>query len=121
MRRTAILATSLLAVLSAGAMSVPTASAQDGHSLDRHVNGPLQLNVRPRSWLDAGNVVAPYSSVNPASAQGQMVSYLASPPYINMRDRFGEGDVLPDPVTNGPFIGAKPFFGPIDFNDPFRD
>ena len=76
---------------------------------------PLRLNVKPRSWLDPGNVVAPYSSPNPASAQGQMISYLANPPYINMRDRFGEG-VLPDPVTNGPFIGAKNPFGPVDYN-----
>lgn len=120
MRRTIVVAASLLAFL--GVSSV--VQAQDSRPRDEsrprdvHVNGPLRLNVRPRSWLDAGNTVAPYSSVNPASAYGQMVSYLASPPYINMRDRFGEG-TLPDPITNGPFVGARSFFGPIDYNDPF--
>jgi hypothetical protein len=79
---------------------------------------PLRLNVRPRSFLDAGNVVAPNSAPNPASAQGQMVSYLASPPWINMRDRFGEG-TLPDPVTNGPFVGATNILGPVDLDGSF--
>lgn len=81
---------------------------------------PLRLNVKPRSWLDPGNVVAPYSSPNPASAQGQMISYLANPPYVNMKDRFGEG-VLPDPVTNGPFIGARNPWGPVDYQTLFED
>lgn len=116
MRRTLVIATSLVAMLGAAGL----AQAQDGHSRDVHVNGPLKLNVRPRSWLDAGKVVEPYSSVNPASAYGQMVSYLASPPYINMRDRFGEG-TLPDPVTNGPFVGARSFFGPVDYDRPFGE
>ena len=78
--------------------------------------GPLRLNVRPRSWLDAGNTVAPYSSVNPASAQGQLASYLNSPPYRTQIDRFG-GGTLPDPITNGPFPGATNPFGPIDFEN----
>ena len=80
---------------------------------------PLGLNVKPRSWLDPGNVVAPYSAPNPASAQGQMISYLANPPYVNMKDRFGEG-VLPDPVTNGPFIGARNPWGPVDYTTLFE-
>jgi hypothetical protein len=106
MRRTSLFAASLLAVLAVGT----AAQAQDSY----HVNGPLRLNVNPRSWLDIGNTVAPYSSVNPASAYGQAVSYLSNPPYINMRDRFGEG-TLPDPITNGPFIGARSPFDPVDF------
>lgn len=105
MRRTAVFAASLLGLMVAGTI----AEAQDR---------PLRLNVRPRSWLDAGNVVAPNSSVNPASAQGQMISYLASPPWSNMRDRFGEG-VLPDPVINGPFVGARSILGPVDYGEPF--
>ena len=42
----------------------------------------LILNVRPRSYLDAGNVV-PVGSMNyPTSGYGQTVSYLNLPPYL---------------------------------------
>jgi hypothetical protein len=112
MRRTALIAASLLALTALGT----AAEAQQSY----HVNGPLRLNVRPRSWLQPGNTVAPYSSVNPASAYGQAVSYLASPPWNNMRDRFGEG-TLPDPITNGPFVGATNPIGPVDFANPSFD
>ena len=109
MRRTAVIAAALLGVVGTAA------EAQDVHT-----RGPLKLNVRPRSWLDAGNVVSPYSSVNPASAYGQTLSYLANPPYINMRDRFGEG-VLPDPITNAPFPGGRSVLEPIDLNPALSD
>jgi hypothetical protein len=109
MRRTALLAGSLLAIVAFGTV----AEAQQSY----HVNGPLRLNVRPRSWLELGNKVEVGSSVNPASAYGQMVSYLSNPPYQNMNDRFGAG-TLPDPVTNGPFIGATNPFGAIDYANP---
>jgi hypothetical protein len=109
MRRTTLIATALLAIVAGGT----AAEAQQSY----HVNGPLQLNVRPRSWLEIGNTVSPGSSVNPASAYGQTVSYLLNPPYNNMRDRFGAG-TLPDPVTNGPFVGAQNPFGPVDFGNP---
>jgi opacity protein-like surface antigen len=109
MRRSALFAASLLAVLAAGT----AAEAQQSY----HVNGPLRLNVRPRSWLELGNTVSAGSSVNPASAYGQQVSYQLSPPWNNMRDRFGEG-TLPDPVTNGPFVGATNPFGPVDYGNP---
>ncbi|MDB5511911.1 MAG: hypothetical protein JWR08_1394 [Enterovirga sp.] len=105
MRRTALFATALLGLLTAGTI----AEAQE------RIRAPLRIMVRPRSWLDAGNVTQPYSSVNPASALGQQVSYLASPPWAHMRDRFGEG-TLPDPVTNGPFVGAQNVLGPVDYN-----
>ncbi|WP_375462308.1 hypothetical protein [uncultured Enterovirga sp.] len=105
--RAAALVASVAAFVSFGSA---VAEAQESY----RVNGPLRLNVRARSFLDAGNTVAPYSSVNPASAYGQAVSYLANPPYANMRDRFGEG-VLPDPVTNGPFVGATNPIGPVDY------
>ncbi|NNM71684.1 hypothetical protein [Enterovirga aerilata] len=105
MRRTALIAASCLGLTLAG-----TAAS---------VAEPLRLNVRPRSWLDAGNVVQPGSSVNPASARGQMVSYYLSPPWHNMRDRFGEG-TLPDPF-GGPFVGARNELGPVDFGAPFAD
>ena len=42
----------------------------------------LILNVRPRSYLDAGKVV-PVGSLNfPTSGYGQTVSYLNLPPYF---------------------------------------
>ena len=107
MRRTALLAGSLLAIVAFGTV----AEAQQSY----HVNGPLRLNVRPRSWLELGNKVEVGSSVNPASAYGQMVSYLNSPPQPNLRE-FGTS--LPDPVTNGPFIGATNPFGAIDYANP---
>ncbi len=99
MRRTIAVAASLAALLSLGA----AAQAE-----------PLRLNIKPRSWLDAGNAVQPGSSVNPASALGQQISYIRNPPYVNMRDRFGEG-TLPDPFE-GPFIGAQNPLGPVDYN-----
>jgi hypothetical protein len=74
----------------------------------------LILNVRPRSYLDAGNVV-PVGSMNyPASGYGQTVSSLNLPPYLGMRERFGAG-VLPDPVTNSPMIGARNPFGALGY------
>jgi hypothetical protein len=73
----------------------------------------LILNVRPRSYLDAGNVV-PVGSMNyPASGYGQAVSSINLPPYLGMRERFG-ASVLPDPVANGPYPGPNmrnPFNG----------
>jgi hypothetical protein len=103
MRRTALIAGAFIGLTLAG-----TAAS---------VAEPLRLNVRPRSWLDAGNVVSPRSSVNPASPQGQMVSYYLSPPWQNMRDRFGEG-TLPD-YLGGPFIGARNELGPVDLDGSF--
>ena len=38
--------------------------------------------------------------------------YLLSPPYAQNRERFSQG-VLPDPITNGPFVGSRNPFGPI--------
>lgn len=104
MRRTALFAATLAAFTLIGA----AAEAQQYRS------APLRLQVRPRSWLELGNTVAPYSAVNPASAYGQTVSFLSNPPYQGMKDRFGEG-VLPDPVTNGPFMGARNPLGPVDW------
>ena len=110
MRRTALIAAAGLVLTLAG-----TAAS---------VAEPLRLNVRPRSWLDPGNVVSPNYEVNPASAQGQMVSYMLSPPYVNMKDRFGEG-TLPSPI-GGPFSGARngpiPLLGtfPFDPVDPLQ-
>ena len=76
----------------------------------------LILNVRPRSWLNPGNVIPVGAQVNPASPLGQTVSYMDLPPWRNNYDRFGEG-ALPDPI-GGPFIGARNPIGPINFVAP---
>ena len=112
MRRFLVLSVLSLAAVAA---AVPTAEAQPGRRGER--GDVLILNVRPRSWLDAGNVVEPGAQMNPASPLGQYISYRNLPPYQNWRDRYGEG-VLPDPVTNGPFIGARNPIGPIDIVAP---
>jgi hypothetical protein len=109
MRR--ILTLSLLSLAAIGAVA-PAAEAQG-----RRNGGALTLNVRPRSWLNAGNVIEPGAQVNPASAYGQYVSYQNLPPWISFREAYGE-DRLPDPVTNGPFVGARNPIGPVDFVAP---
>jgi len=97
--------------LAAIAAAVPAAEAQNGRRGD-----VLILNVRPRNWLNPGNVIPQGAQVNPASAYGQAVSYQNLPPWGNMRDRFGEGS-LPDPI-GGPFIGARNPIGPVDYVAP---
>ena len=78
---------------------------------------PLVLRVTPRSYLDPGNVV-PVGSINPGySGYGQTQSYLLSPPYAPSGAGFGVG-TLPDPITNGPFVGSRNPFGPVDFVAP---
>lgn len=74
------------------------------------VSQPLPIRIRPRSWLDAGNVTEPGngSVMNPATSPYYIAaSYLNSPPYIANRERFGGAGILPDPITNGPFVGAR--------------
>jgi hypothetical protein len=111
MRRLALLAAASVATFVALA---PVAEAQ---TLRRRGEQTIILDVRPRSYLDAGNVVSVGSQHSPASSYGQMQSYLNLPPYQHMKDRFGEGS-LPDPITNGPFVGARNPIGPIDFVAP---
>ena len=70
------------------------------------VGRPLPIRVRPRSWLDAGRVTEAYNGSvrNPATDPYLInASNLASPVY-GRNDAYG---VLPDPITNGPFIGAR--------------
>ena len=107
MRR--FLTVSLLS-LAAVAAAAPSVEAQDRRGK------VLIVNVRPRSWLNPGNVIPQGAQVNPASPFGQTVAYLNLPPWQNMRDRFGDS-VLPDPI-GGPFIGARNPIGPIDFIAP---
>jgi hypothetical protein len=102
----------VLGLLSLAALTAASTLAEA--QTRRQASGePLILNVRPRSFLDAGNVVQPGTLDRTTSGFAQTQSYLVSPPWGHMRDRFGEG-TLPDPVS-GPFIGARNPIGPIDY------
>ncbi|SFK45649.1 hypothetical protein [Methylorubrum salsuginis] len=72
------------------------------------VSQPLPIRIRPRSWLDAGNVVEPGngSVSNPATNPAFIAASNQLNPVYGRNDRFG-GGILPDPITNGPFIGAR--------------
>ena len=111
MRRLAALAAASIATFMALA---PVAEAQ---TLRRRGEQTIILQVRPRSYLDAGNVVPVGSENRFGTGFGQTASYLNLPPWHNMRDRFGEGS-LPDPITNGPFVGARNPIGPVDYVAP---
>lgn len=117
----------LLGLLAVLAAPLGQASAQDRPGYDRSYDRAtysyrdstgLAVRVRPRSWLDAGNVVRPGSNVNPATnPQLIAASQLNLPAYgVGMRDRFGFSS-LPDPITNGPFVGARNPFGPVDYSE----
>jgi hypothetical protein len=103
----------LLGLLSVSALGAGTAAsdAQDSYVIRSYRGGQgLAIRVRPRSWLDAGNVVEANSGAvsNPATNPHFITaSYLNSPPYISNRERFNGAGILPDPITNGPFIGAR--------------
>jgi hypothetical protein len=88
-----------------------------GQGQARGQGGPLVLRVTPRSYLDPGKVV-PVGSINPGyTGYGQTQSYLLSPPYAPNGAGFGVA-TLPDPITNGPFVGSRNPFGPVDFVAP---
>jgi len=61
--------------------------------------------------------VVPVGSINPGyTGYGQAQSYLLSPPYAPNGAGFGVA-TLPDPITNGPFVGSRnpfPMFGVPD-------
>jgi hypothetical protein len=105
----------VLAAVAAVLSSLPAPA--DAQTRRRAAGEPLVLQVRPRSFLNAGPVVETGSLNRVTSGYAQTQSYLASPPYIGQRERFGEG-VLPDPVLNGPFVGARNPFGPVDWPAP---
>ena len=113
----------LLGLLAVMALPIGAADAQDRSTYTYRDSQGLAITVRPRSWLDAGNVVRPGSNVNPATnPQLIAASNLNLPAYgVGMRDRFGYSS-LPDPITNGPFVGARNPFGPVDYSvfDPPR-
>ena len=111
MRRLVAIAAASVATLAGLAA---TAEAQ---TLRRRGEQSIIIDVRPRSYLDAGNVVPVGSENRFQTGFGQTASYLNIPPWHHQRDRFGEGS-LPDPITNGPFAGARNPIGPIDFVAP---
>lgn len=117
----------LMGALTLSAVAINTAAEAQGRYAPAgyRVSQPLPIRIRPRSWLDAGNVVEPGNgSVRNPATDPQLItaSYLANPPY-GRNDRFG-GGILPDPITNGPFIGARSSairnvdFSGIDVIDP---
>lgn len=107
MRRIAAFAALSLAALAAA----PAAEAQV-----RRVRGePLVIRVQPRSFLDAGRVVQPGSLDRNTSGYAQTQSYLRSPPYAGQRETLAHVGILPDPLTSGPFVGARNPFGRIDY------
>ncbi|TXM65694.1 hypothetical protein [Methylobacterium sp. WL120] len=85
-----------------------TAQAQDGFGPGYRVSRPLPIRIRPRSWLDAGNVVEPGngSVSNPATNPVLIAQSNQLNPVYGRNDGYG-GGILPDPITNGPFIGAR--------------
>ena len=116
----------LMGVLTLAGIAANTgAEAQGRYAPGYRVSQPLPIRIRPRSWLDAGNVVeANNGSVSNPATNPQFItaSYLNSPPY-GRNDRFGTG-ILADPITNGPFIGARSSaIRNIDFSplDPILD
>ena len=86
-------------------LSMP-AQAQDGYAPGYRVSRPLPIRIRPRSWLDAGNVVEPGngSVSNPATNPVLIAQSNALTPVYGRNDRFNN---FVDPITNGPFIGAR--------------
>ena len=115
----------LMGALTLAAVGANTAAEAQGRYAPAgyRVSQPLPIRIRPRSWLDAGNVVeANNGSVgNPATNPHFITaSYLNSPPY-GRNDRFGGGmarclaaigrqvdtDRAADPVAaDGPGRGA---------------
>jgi hypothetical protein len=113
-------ATIVVMTAAAASLAIPQDAAaqsrqrQAAQALGR--GAPLVLRVKPRSYLDPGTVV-PVGSLNRGvSGYAQTQAYLLSPDYAPNRDRFGLNS-LPDPITNGPFVGSRnpfPTFGVPD-------
>ncbi|MCJ2087519.1 hypothetical protein MKK88_16240 [Methylobacterium sp. E-005] len=94
------------------AVSAPAQAQEDYVPGAAYVSRPLPIRVRPRSWLDNGhvpitsNVPGAGGSGNPALNPYLIAASNQLNPVYGPSDRYGRG-VLPDPITNGPFIGAQ--------------
>ena len=90
--------------------AVFSADAQSRRPAER----PLVLRVaQPRSYLDPGTVVPVGSLDRTTSGYAQTQSYLLSPPYKRRTGSALSLGVLPDPITNGPFVGSR---NPLDLS-----
>jgi hypothetical protein len=108
----------LVAMAAVASLVIPSHAEAQSRQRKLGQGGPLVLRVTPRSFLDPGTVV-PVGSINTGyTGYGQAQSYLLSPPYMQNNERFSGGGNLPDPVTNGPFVGSRNPFGPVDFVAP---
>ncbi|WP_132250598.1 hypothetical protein [Methylobacterium segetis] len=102
----------LVGALAVAGLGLSTAADAQGRYAPAgyRVSQPLPIRIRPRSWLDAGNVVEPGSTAgglgNPATNPQLIAASNQLNPVYGRNDRFGAG-ILPDPITNGPFIGAR--------------
>jgi hypothetical protein len=96
-------------------VSALPAEAQERRTAER----PLVLRVTPRSFLDPGPVVPVGSLDRTTSGYAQTQSYLMNPSYAQNGERFG-GGALPDPITNGPYVGSRNAFAPADAAAPSR-
>ncbi|RZK94832.1 MAG: hypothetical protein EOO66_07795 [Methylobacterium sp.] len=100
----------LMGALTLAAVGANTAAEAQGRYAPAgyRVSQPLPIRIRPRSWLDAGNVVEPGngSVSNPATNPVLIAQSNQLNPVYGRNDGYG-GGILPDPITNGPFIGAR--------------
>jgi hypothetical protein len=100
-------------VLLSAATAIVVGARPAEAQVQRTTERPLTLRVTPRSYLDPGTVVPVGSLDRTTSGYAQTQSYLMSPPYAQNGERFG-GGALPDPITNGPYVGSRNPFGPGD-------
>src|SRR3954451_19531911 len=109
MNRLTVLAALVLSAMLADHSSAEAQGRREQQGATTQPN-VLILRVRPRTFLDPGTVV-PFGSLDrTASGFAQTQSYLANPPWSHQGGRFGQGS-LPDPITNGPFVGGRNPFG----------
>ena len=111
MRALSLALAGAVAVVSLGFGGQAEAQGRYGSGYVR-VGEPLPIRIRPRSWLDAGNVPLTSNvpgaggSRNPALNPYLIAASNQLTPVYGRNDRFDSG-LLPDPITNGPFIGAR--------------
>ncbi|MDE4915202.1 hypothetical protein PQI07_31885 [Methylobacterium sp. 092160098-2] len=99
-----------LSVASLGLAATDDVQARLAPGGDDRTAAALSIHVRPRSWLDAGNIVERGSSVaglgNPVMDPQLIAASNQLTPVWGRNDRFDAG-TLPDPITNGPLISVR--------------